>query len=272
MKQSPSTRDTDRLLEGRLTMTVISEIAPDTYRISIYVRESDLQFNHMLVMDDEPLLFATGTRAMFPQMRVAVAMLIDPARLRWIGFSHFEGDECGALNEWLSLAPSAQPVCGFLGASLSIDDVALRPARLLAPDEILATGKYRYRFCSTPHLPHGWDAGMLFEETERTLLCSDLFFHYGNVEPLTEGDLVERARASLLHLEGGPLANSVPYTAQTRRLLHGLADLQPRTLATAHGSSFVGDGARVLRELHEVLWETFGARDQMPTHALSEYV
>jgi hypothetical protein len=212
-------------------MTVISEIAPDTYRISIYVRESDLQFNHMLVVDDEPLLFATGTRAMFPQMREAVAMLLDPARLRWIGFGHFEGDECGALNEWLELAPSAQPLCGFLGAMLSIDDVALRPA-----------------------------------------LCSDLFFHYGNVEPLTEGDLVERARASLLHLEGGPLANSVPYTAQTRRLLHGLAELQPRTLATAHGSSFVGDGARVLRELHQALWETFGTGDQMHTHALPEYV
>jgi flavorubredoxin len=253
-------------------MTMITEIAPDTYRISIYVRESELQFNHMLVIDDEPLLFATGTRAMFPTLREAVATLIDPARLRWIGFGHFEGDECGALNEWLELAPSAQPVCGFLGAMLSIDDFALRPARMLAPDEVLATGKYRYRFCPTPHLPHGWDSGMLFEERERTLLCSDLFFHYGNVEPLTAGDLVERARASLLQQQGGPLADSVPYTAQTKRLLHGLAELQPRTLATAHGSSFVGDGARALRELHQALWETFGPGNRMPTHALSEFV
>jgi flavorubredoxin len=252
-------------------MTVIAEIAPDTYRISIYVRERDLQFNHMLVMDDEPLLFATGTRAMFPTLREAVATVIDPARLRWIGFGHFEGDECGALNEWLSLAPSAQPVCGFLGAVLSIDDFALRPARMLVPDEILATGKYRYRFCPTPHLPHGWDSGMLFEETERTLLCSDLFFHYGNVEPLTAGDLVERTRASLLQQQGGPLADSMPYTTQTKRLLHGLAELQPHTLATAHGSSFAGDGARALRELHQALWETFGGGNRMPTQSISEF-
>jgi flavorubredoxin len=251
-------------------MTVITEIAPDTYRISIYMRAGDLQFNHMLVVDDEPLLFATGTRAMFPQMREAVAMLIDPARLRWIGFGHFEGDECGALNEWLALAPAAQPLCGVLGAVLSIDDFALRPARMLAPNEVLATGKYRYRFCPTPHLPHGWDSGMLFEETERTLLCSDLFFHHGNVEPLTEGDLVERARAALLHHQSGPLTDSIPYTAQTKRLLDGLAALQPRTLATAHGSSFTGDGARALRELHQVLWETFGAVSEMPLHPRPE--
>ncbi|HWQ12100.1 MAG TPA: hypothetical protein VNL77_04835 [Roseiflexaceae bacterium] len=248
-------------------MTVITQIAPNTYRISIYVRKIDLQFNHMLVIDDEPLLFATGTRAMFPTMREAVATLMDPARLRWIGFGHFEADECGALNEWLELAPSAQPVCGFPGAALNIDDFALRPARVLAPDEVLATGKYRYRYCPTPHLPHGWDAGMLFEETERTLLCSDLFFHYGNVEPLTEDDLVARTRASLLRQQGGRLADSTPYTAQTKRLLHSLAALRPRTLATAHGSSFAGDGARALRELDQALQEIFAGRTR-PSLAL----
>jgi len=244
-------------------MPIITEIAPDTYRISIYVREIDVQFNHMLITDDEPLLFATGSRAMFPLMREAVATLIDPARLRWIGFGHFEGDECGSLNQWLELAPRAQPVCGFRGAVLSINDFALRPARTLAPNEVLATGKYRYRFCPTPHLPHGWDAGVLFEETERTLLCSDLFFHGGDVEPLTGDNLVERARAAMLHMQDGPLADSVPYTSQTKRLLYELADLQPRTLATAHGSSFAGDGAQVLRELHQALWETFGASDSV---------
>jgi hypothetical protein len=247
-------------------MTVITEIAPDTYRISIYRREIDLQFNHMLVLDDEPLLFATGTRAMFPLMREAVAMLIDPARLRWIGFSHFEGDECGALNAWLELAPAAQPLCGFLGAALSIDDFALRPARMLESGEVLPTGRYRFRYCPTPHLPHGWDAGMLFEETERTLLCSDLFFHDGNVEPLMQGSPVERALAALLRRQGGPLADAIPYTAQTGQLLHGLADLQPRTLAVAHGSSFAGDGAQALRELHQALWVTFGAVSEMPPH------
>jgi flavorubredoxin len=240
-------------------MPIITEIAPDTYRISIYVPEINLQFNHFLVRDDQPLLFATGLRAMFPLLREAVATLIDPAQLRWIGFSHFESDECGALNQWLEVAPAAQPVCNVVGAFVSVNDFAIRPAHPLLPDEVLGTGRYRFRFRPTPHLPHGWDSGVLFEETERTLLCSDLFFHHGDVEPLIESDLVERARAALLHLEEGPLAGSVPYTVQTEGLLHGLADLQPRTLAIAHGSSFVGDGARALRDLHQALHETFGA-------------
>jgi flavorubredoxin len=239
-------------------MPVITEIAPDTYRISIYVPEIDLQLNHFLVTDDEPLLFATGFKAMFPLMREAVATLIDLARLRWIGFGHFESDECGSLNQWLELVPTAEPVCGMIGASVNMSDFALRPARMLVPNEVLVTGKYRYRYCPTPHLPHGWDAGMLFEETGRTLLGSDLFFHWGDVEPLTESDIVERSRQSLVNIQSGPLANSIPYTALTGRLLHSLADLQPRTIATAHGSSFVGDGSQALRDLELALRETFG--------------
>ncbi len=239
-------------------MPVITEIAPDTYRLSIYVPEFGLQFNHFLVRDEEPLLFITGYRAMFPDLREAVATLIDPARLRWLGFSHFEGDECGALNLWLEQAPDALPVCNALSAQLSLNDFAARPARGMAPDEVLQTGTYRFRFRPTPHLPHGWDSGMFFEETQRTLLCSDLFFHLGDVEPVCEGDLVERTRASLLRLEETPLSGSIPYTSRTEALLHGLADLKPKTLATGHGSSFVGDGERALRDLHVALWETFG--------------
>ena len=240
-------------------MTTITEIAPDTYRVSIYVPEIDFQFNHMLIIDDEPLLFATGSNAMFPLMREAVATVIDPVRLRWIGFGHFEGDECGSLNQWLELAPQARAVCGYLGGLLNINDFALRPARTLKPEDVLVTGKYRYRFCPTPHLPHGWDAGVLFEETKRTLLCSDLFFHSGNVEALTGDTLVDRAQAEMRSLEGGPLADAIPYTSQTKRILYRLADLQPQLLATAHGSSFAGDGARVLRDLHQMLWENFGS-------------
>lgn len=241
------------------SMTVITEVAPDTYRISIYVPEMKLQFNHFLVKDDEPMLFATGYKAMFPIMQEAVASLIDPRQLRWIGFSHFESDECGSLNQWLDVAPLAQPVCNVIGGFVSVNDFALRPARPLMPGEVLVTGKYRYRFCATPHLPHGWDAGMFFEETERTLLCSDLFFQDGNGEPLAAGDLVERTTtAALLHLEDGPLAGSIPYTSQTERILYSLADLQPKTLATGHGSSFAGDGARQLRDLHQALKDTFG--------------
>ena len=160
-------------------MTTITEIAPDLYRISIYVPEANLQFNHFLVKDDEPMLYHTGMRRMFPLVREAVTRILDPGELRWIGFSHFEVDECGALNEWLQVAPSAQAVCSIVGALVNMSDFADRPARGMAADERLSTGQYQFRFRPTPHLPHGWDAGVLFEETQRTLLCSDLFHQFG---------------------------------------------------------------------------------------------
>lgn len=239
-------------------MAAINEIAPDVYRISIYVPEFDLQFNHFLVKDDEPLLFHTGYNAMFPMVRNAVATLVNVSKIRWIGFSHFESDECGSLNQWLKVAPSAQPVCTFLGAALSVNDFAIRPARGMTDDEILATGKYSFRFCSTAHLPHGWDAGVLFEETNRTLLCSDLFFHPGNVEPLTQSDIVGQAGKALLDAQKTPFAYSVPYTPQTDRILQKLSALKPKTLATMHGSSFVGDCERALLDLAVVIKETMG--------------
>ncbi|MGH7790803.1 MAG: MBL fold metallo-hydrolase, partial [Thermodesulfobacteriota bacterium] len=193
-------------------MPRIDEIAPDLYRISIYVPEHDLQFNHFLVKDDEPLLFHTGYKAMFPLVRDAVTTIMNPSQICWIGFSHFESDECGSLNQWLELAPSALPVCTFLAATLNVNDAAVRPAKGMTDDEILTTGKYRFRFCSTAHLPHGWDAGVMFEETNRTLLCSDLFFHLGDVEPLTESDIVGRSRKALLNMQKTPFAYSMPYT------------------------------------------------------------
>lgn len=240
---------------------VITEVAPDVYRISIYISRVDIQFNHFLIRDEEPLLYATGHRSLFPLMREAVATLIDPARLRWIGFSHFEADECGALNHWLAQAPSAQALCGVTGARVNINDFADRPPREMAHDEVISTGKYQFRYRATPHLPHGWDAGMLFEETQRTLLCSDLFFQYGDVEPVTSADIIGRNIASLFHRENSPLADSTPYTRRMEAQLHGLADLKPGTLAVAHGSSFVGDGERALRDLHTALRDAFDARE-----------
>jgi flavorubredoxin len=239
-------------------MAKVNEIAPDLYRISIYVPMFDLQFNHFLVKDDEPLLFHTGYKAMFPEVSEAVRTILEPSKIRWIGFSHFESDECGSLNRWLELAPQAEPICSVVGALVSVNDFAIRPAKGMADGEMLPTGKYRYRFCSTAHLPHGWDAGLLFEETQRTLLCSDLFHHVGDVEPLTESDIVERSRAAMRAYQAGPLANYVPYTPLTSRVLDGLAALQPRTLATMHGSSFTGDAAKALRELTGAFRETFG--------------
>src|SRR5438552_26567 len=239
-------------------MTQVTEVAPDLFRISTFVPEADLQFNQFLVRDDEPLLFHTGPRKMFPVVRDAVAKVIDPARVRWIGFSHFEADECGALNDWLACAPRAQAACGLVGAVVSVDDVADRPARPLADGEVIATGRYRFRYCRTPHVPHGWDAGLLFEETERTLLCSDLLQQNGEVEPLTTADVIGRFRDALLNYQVGAFANYLPYTPMTDGILANLAALQPKTLATMHGSTFVGDGARALGDCAAVFREVRG--------------
>ncbi|HWP86019.1 MAG TPA: MBL fold metallo-hydrolase [Terriglobia bacterium] len=239
-------------------MAKINEIAPDVYRISLYVPAIDLQFNHFLVRDEESVLFHSGLRGFFPELREAVGRLMDPSKLRWIGFSHFESDECGALNHWLEVAPQAQGLCSALGAMVSVNDFAIRPPRGMADGETVATGKYRFRFCSTAHLPHGWDAGLLFEETHRTLLCSDLFHHVGDVEPLTESDIVGRSREALLEYQKGPLANYVPYTPLTDRIMERLGALKPQTLATMHGSSFRGDGQQAFRDLAAVFRETLG--------------
>lgn len=244
-------------------MTNVTEVAPDVYRISVFAPQFDLQFNHFLVKDDEPLLFHTGLRGMYPQVRELVATVIDPVRIRWIGFSHFESDECGALNEWLATAPAAEPVCGLVGALVSVNDFAHRPARVLGNDEILVTGKYRFRFRHTPHLPHGWDAGVLFEETNRTLFCSDLFHQWGERAPLTHDSIIEPARDALVQSEAGPFANYVPYTRRTGRMLNGLADLRPGTLAAMHGSTYVGDGEQALRELAVVMREVLGEQTRI---------
>src|SRR5262245_410778 len=234
----------------------VTEIAPDVFRIGMFARELDLQFNFFLVRDEQPLLFTTGYRATFPAIREAVARVIDPSRIRWVGFSHFESDECGALNLWLEAAPHAEPVCSVVGAAVNANDFATRLPKGMANGEVLATGRYRFRFCSTAQVPHGWDAGLLFEETQKTLFCSDLFHHTGNVEPVTTSDLSDRVRAALSQMQAGPLANYIPYTRRTDVILGELADLKPKTLAIMHGSSFTGDGERALRDLAVVWRET----------------
>jgi flavorubredoxin len=156
-------------------MAVTTEIAPNIYRISIFAPWANLQFNHFLVNDDEPLLFHTGLRGMHAEIRESVSKLIKLSDLRHISFSHFESDECGSLNEWLAAAPNADVICSQVGALVCVNDFTGRESRGLADGGTFATGKYTFRYCRTPHLPHGWDAGVLFEETQRTLLCSDLF-------------------------------------------------------------------------------------------------
>ena len=237
--------------------TRIDEIAPDLYRFSTYIARINLQFNQFLVVDDEPLLYHTGLRGMFPSVRDALAKIIDPARIRWISFSHFESDE------WLAVAPRAEAVCGVIGALVNINDFIGGRARSMTTDEVLTTGRRRFRFIETPHVPHAWDASLLFEETGATLFCSDLFLQNGDLSPLTEADLVEPARQSLLTYEAGPLHQSYPYVSWTDDTLQMLAGLRPKLLATMHGSSYSGDGERALRELAAMFAATLGGVKEM---------
>jgi flavorubredoxin len=239
--------------EGSRVSTIVTQIAADVFRLSTFAPDYGIQFNQFLVRDDEPFLMHTGFKRDFASIRTAVATLLDPARLRWLGFSHFESDECGALNEWLTTAPEALAVCGVVGATVNLADFALRPARPLADGEVLMTGRHRLRYLATPHVPHGWDAGLFFDETTRTLFTSDLFFQPGQPEPLTTGDIVGAAREAMIGGQSGPLANDMPYTPYTDATLQRLAALEPRILATMHGSSFSGDGGRAVRELAETI-------------------
>jgi flavorubredoxin len=236
----------------------VTEIAPDVFRISTFHPDFGIQFNQFLVRDEDPFLMHSGMRRMFEVTRDAVASLIDPAQLRWIGYSHFEPDECGALSEWLALAPRAQAACSVVGAMVMMSDFVDRPARALADGELVETGRRRLRFLATPHLPHGWDAGLFFEESEQTLLCSDLFFHPGDPDPLEESDVVGPASTAMREGASGPLANDIPHTPYTQATLERLARLAPRTLAIMHGSSYRGDGAAALRALASVIREVHG--------------
>lgn len=242
-------------------MTTVSEITPDLFRISTFVPGFNLQFNQFPVRDEEPLLFHAGTRAMFVAVRDAVGTLLDPAKVKWIGFSHLEADECGTLPEWQQLAPESMAVCSLVGKLVSIDDfMAVRPAKGMQDGGVLTTGKYRFRFLHTPHVPHCWEAGLLFEETQRTLLCSDLFHQNGDVEATTSLDVLDRCRQVLMEYQQGPLANYMPYSTLMDPTLHRLAKLQPKTLAAMHGSAYIGDGSRALRDLATMFKEVLGPK------------
>jgi len=226
--------------------TKLDEIAPRIYRLSTFVPQigpSGFTFNQILLDDDEPLLFHTGHRSMFPSVREAIERVLPVARLRWIAFGHVESDECGAMNEFLAVAPHAQVAHGRLGCMVSVNEMADRQPRPLADGEIVELGSMRVRYLDTPHVPHGWEAGLLFEETTATLLCGDLFTHLGDGPALTEGDIVEpaaEAEAVFGYSCGAP---------STPAIIERLADLGPRTLALMHGSSYTGDCGAALRAL-----------------------
>ena len=230
--------------------TRVDEVAEGIYRIStpVTILPGGFTFNQYLVLDEQPLLFHSGPRGLFPLVSEAVAAVTPLEKLRYVGLSHFEADECGSLNEFLAAAPSAVPVCSHIAAMVSVDDVATRKARALADGEVLELGRHRVRWIDTPHVPHGWECGYLFEETTRTLLCGDLFTQGGAEHPpVTESDILgpsEAMRAGLDYFAHG---------TSTRPSLERLAALEPRTLACMHGSAWRGDGRGLLLALSDVL-------------------
>ena len=226
--------------------TKLDEIAPRIYRLSTFVPEvgpTGFTFNQFLIDDDEPLLFHTGHRSMFPVVREAIERILPLDRLRWITFGHVESDECGAMNQFLAAAPHAQVAHGATGTMVSLNDMADRPPRPLADGETLQLGSMRVRHIDTPHVPHAWEARVLYEETTGTLLCGDLFTSLGDGPALIGGDIVGPA---IVAEDVFGYSSLAPSTAAT---IERLADLEPRTLALMHGSSFTGDGAAALRAL-----------------------
>ena len=226
--------------------TKVDEIAPRIYRLSTLVPEigpTGFTFNQFLLDDDEPLLFHTGHRSMFPSVSEAIERVLPLDRLRWIAFGHVESDECGAMNEFLAAAPHAQVLHGGLGCMVSLNEMADRPPRPVTDGETVQLGTMRIRHLDTPHVPHAWEARVLYEETTGTLLCGDLFTHLGDGPALTEGDILGPAVEAEDLFAYSSLAPSTPATIER------LADLQPRTLALMHGSSFTGDGEAALRAL-----------------------
>jgi flavorubredoxin len=231
--------------------TNVHEIAAGIFRINTPIQipgGPDFNFNQYLIADDEPLLFHTGPKRMFPLVAEAIGAVLPLPSLRHVAFSHYEADECGSLNDFLAAAPQAQAVCGRIGAMVSVNDVAARPARALADGEVLAIGRHKLKWFDAPHVPHGWECGFMMETETRTLLCGDLFTQGGSgATPVTDADILEPSEAFRLQMDYYAHA---PDTAAT---LERLAREAPRTLACMHGSAWRGDGAALLRALAQRL-------------------
>lgn len=233
--------------------TQVDEIASDVYRFSTYVSEADIVFNQFLIDAEEPLLFHTGLRGLYPLVSAAVERVLPVERLRWITFGHLEADECGAMNAWLAAAPRAEVAHGELGCLVSVNDMADRPPRPLRDGEVLDLGGRRVRRIETPHVPHGWDAGLMFEETTGTLLCGDLFTAVGESPALTGQEITGPA------LRAEDLFRATCLTPATGPTIRALAELQPATLGLMHGPAFTGDCARALQDLADAYDERLDA-------------
>ncbi|MEY2477245.1 MAG: hypothetical protein QOG87_2560 [Actinomycetota bacterium] len=227
--------------------TKVDEIADGIYRLSTFLPDfappAGFTLNQFLIAADEPLLFHTGPRGMFPLVAEAVATVLPVERLRWITFGHVESDECGSMNLWLNAAPQSQVAHGGLGCEVSLDDMCDRPPRPMTDGEVLDLGGKRVRHIDTPHVPHGWEARVLFEETTGTLLCGDLMSQLGGRQALTSDDVVEPAIAAEVMFRSSSLA------PDTGDVMRRLGDLAPTTLAIMHGTSYSGDGSKALYDL-----------------------
>ena len=226
--------------------TTVTEIADGIYRLSTlnpHIGPSGFTFNQFLVLAEEPLLFHTGHRSMFPSVAEAIATVIPVDRLRWITFGHVESDECGSMNNFLAAAPGAQVAHGVLGCDVSLNEMADRPPRPMVDGEVLDLGGKRVRHLDTPHVPHAWEARLLYEETTQTLLCGDLFTHLGDVPALVDDDIVGPAAVA------EDVFHATCLTPSTGPTIRRLAQLMPRTLALMHGSSFTGDCGAALNAL-----------------------
>ncbi|NUU25680.1 MAG: MBL fold metallo-hydrolase [Streptomycetaceae bacterium] len=229
--------------------TTVHEIADGVHRISTYVPDIDFTFNQFLVLAEEPLLFHAGPRLLFPDVAAAVGRVLPVERLRWISFGHVEADELGAMNQWLAAAPHATVAHGRIAVAVSLLDLADRQPRVLADGEVLDLGGRRVRWIDTPHLPHGWEAGLLFEAETRTLMCGDLFTAVGDGPPVTGADPVGPALAAEETFAAGLGAAPTCLTPTTGPTVRTLADLDPAVLAVMHGPSFHGDCPTALRDL-----------------------
>lgn len=236
---------------NRQSGTNVHEVADGIYRINtpvLFEALGGFSFNQYLIVDDEPLLFHTGPRKMFPLVHEAVARILPVATLCYIAFSHVEADECGSLNEWLGAAPQSVPLCGTVAAMVSISDLADRAPRALADGELLPLGTHAVRWFDTPHLPHAWECGVLTEERTSTLLCGDLFTQGGaDLLPITESDILGPSEAFRHGMD------YFSHTKNARVMLERLASTNPATLACMHGSAWHGDGAKLLRALADAL-------------------
>jgi flavorubredoxin len=224
--------------------TNVDEIADGIFRISTWIEEiappAGFSFNQFVVRGEEPLLFHTGPRQMFPLVAEAVSRVVPVESLRWITFGHVESDECGSMNDWLVAAPNSTIAHGMIGCLVSLNDMADRPPRPLEDGEVLDLGGKRVRHLDTPHVPHGWEARVLYEETTSTLLCGDLFSAVGNGPPVSTDDPLGPAAIA------EDMFGATALTATTGAQIRGLAELQPQTLAIMHGSSYSGDGGAAL--------------------------